>query len=293
MRVQIIQFSPSGNTRKITNWLIEEMIKKEIEVCLADMTGNTDLFRKKSTLSFFMKNIRPHDILMIGGPVYAHHLQYHLLDLIDCLPIPDKEIWGKIAIPYITYGGIHSGIALEEAGKKLKKSGREVFGGLKFNASHKMTRAFMDKEFNEDKPDLVDKKMITDFVDKLIISQKDSLFQDRADKLIYQSRIEALKIKLIFNEKKWHEKRYPKIKIVSEKCVLCGKCVGICPVLAMDMKDKKVNHSNEACIHCLNCVVTCPEKAIVLEGNIERGKKFMTAMIEKKGNQEKPSSCFY
>jgi hypothetical protein len=50
----------------------------------------------------------------------------------------------------VTYGSISSGIALEEAGKLLNSSGRMVIAGMKLASSHKMTRAFMEKEFSAD-----------------------------------------------------------------------------------------------------------------------------------------------
>ena len=66
-----------------------------------------------SLLGGDVKEVSEHDILFIGSSVYAHHLQYHVKDLIKKLPQPVHG-WGKIAVPFVTYGGISSGIALEE-----------------------------------------------------------------------------------------------------------------------------------------------------------------------------------
>lgn len=81
------------------------------------------------------KELVQDEILFIGSPVYAHHLQYHVKDLIKNLPQPVNR-WGKIAVPFITYGAINSGIALDEAGKLLRKSGRKVLAGMKVCSSH-------------------------------------------------------------------------------------------------------------------------------------------------------------
>jgi len=164
MRVTIIQFSPSGNTMKVS-----EKIKVSLEkggenvVQLIDITGDRCFFENNRS-DFLKEKVDRHDILLIGCPVYAHHLQYHVQGLIKLLPKPDSDRWGKYTIPYVTYGGIDSGIALEEAGRLLKKSGRKVIGGMKISASHKMTRAFMDEEFNRGKPD---DKMIS-IIDELL-----------------------------------------------------------------------------------------------------------------------------
>lgn len=55
------------------------------------------------------------------------------------------------------------------------------------------------------------------------------------------------------------------IAVSDEKCDLCGACVGICPVDAMELTENKLKISDETCINCDLCVIVCPFDA--LEGH--------------------------
>lgn len=49
----------------------------------------------------------------------------------------------------------------------------------------------------------------------------------------------------------------------SELCIVCGKCVEICPLDVMKKKDDRiiVMYPDE-CWHCRACVMDCPKEAI-------------------------------
>ena len=294
MEAIIIYFSPTGNTRFVANTILKEFQKNEILTQLVDVTKNEILFNEKNPEKFLSESIPKHDILMIGSPVYAHHVQYHVMDLIKKLPRPNKEKWGKIAIPFVTYGGIDSGIALEEAEKYLKKSGRTVIGGLKFSASHNMTRVFMDVEFNKGKPNDEILPIIEELVETIKQIDLKSPATSKSKLLQYQSRKAALIAKIILNEKKFHEKRYPNPVISLDKCVHCGKCVSACPVVHWKSESEKIiGNPDNNCIHCYNCIHVCNSDAITLTGDLEKGREFMQNMIEEKGNKESPANFFY
>lgn len=293
MKITMIQFSPSGYTRKVTSMLENELKKRRQEIQSIDITGDEDFFIKKNIREFLSKNINRHDVLLIGSPVYAHHLQYHVGDLIKVLPKPD-EAWGKYAIPYVCYGGISSGIALKEAANFLKDSGRIVPAGMKVSAPHSMTRAFMETEFNKDKLQEEQLSQVIELVDRIMQLDTNPKVECNAKYMNYNGFITNLKANLIFDEKMWHEKRYPKISIDKNLCSDCGKCVKLCPVIHLVKKDKSIFENNQSsCIHCFNCVVDCPNKAIQLIGDVEKGKAFMAKMIAKAGNKEIPETAVY
>lgn len=94
------------------------------------------------------------------------------------MPFPDEK-WGKIAIPFVTYGGINSGISLDEAGELLINRGRIVIAGFKAAASHRMTRGFLDTELNSGLPE----ERLDEPVKKLVESILKGEFVDRHNKL--------------------------------------------------------------------------------------------------------------
>lgn len=98
---------------------------------------------------------------------------------------------------------------------------------------------------------------------------------------------------IIFNEKKWHKNRYPKIRIKSLDCSKCGECIGACPVNSLEKESNGhiIHLRAYDCIHCFNCIVSCPSKAIYLEGDLDKAQKFMDKMMNKK--KEKPASKVY
>jgi ferredoxin/flavodoxin len=291
MKAVIIEFSPSGNTNRVSELLKENLERNTISVQLVNISRNPNYFLSNNKQSFLLKTIEEHDIIFIGSPVYAHHLQYHVKELIQNLPQPING-WGKVAVPFVTYGGISSGISLDEAGSLLRKSGRKVLAGMKVSSSHRMTRVFMKEEYNKNQPEDKLIRTIDELVKKIISVDLDSL-KDNSKYLKFQKIKMYLKSNLIFKEKVWHEKRYPRVVVDNNKCIGCGKCITVCPVCHLQQnKDKFTIQNMECtCIHCFNCIFECPQKAITAVGDLEKAKSFMNNMI--KNERENPDTCLY
>ncbi len=53
------------------------------------------------------------------------------------------------------------------------------------------------------------------------------------------------------------------LKLISEKCTGCGRCIEVCPHHVFELEEKKalINHLN-SCIECGACVKNCPFKAL-------------------------------
>jgi len=96
MKVTIIEFSPSGNTNKVGEVLKARLQQNNISIQLVNIAGNKEYFLSNNKQKFLQETVKEHDILFIGSPVYAHHLQYHIKELIESLPKPING-WGKIA----------------------------------------------------------------------------------------------------------------------------------------------------------------------------------------------------
>lgn len=295
MNITVIQFSSSGNTAKVAS-AIREVLEEDgtAKVQVIDLARDAGFFGRGRAPDC-LSRVEPHDVLMVGGPVLAQHLQYHVQDLIKALPAPDGGTWGSLAIPFVTYGGISSGIALKEAGRLLRRSGRTVVGGLKVSAAHRMTRAFLEEEFNAGKPNGELRPVVLDLRARLQRLARGEELPHGRGLLEYRPWLEALAIRLIFDEKKWHRERYPKIRVDRSRCTNCGACAKLCPVLHLqkDATGVVVERAESDCIHCLGCAASCPKKAIELLGDLEKGRAFMKKAIADHAGTESPASCLY
>jgi ferredoxin/flavodoxin len=295
LNVSIIVFSPTGNTLKVAGMLEKNLKEKGVQVQLLDITRNGKLFHGKRYNVFLHLYVQKHDVLVIGAPVYAHHMHYNMLDVVKSLPKVDDK-WGKFAIPFITYGGISSGIALYEAAKILRKTGRTVVSGMKINAFHVMSR-ILSTDQNKGMPG-EEAIPLAQVLTNRIAGISENTCKDSTRELDYQSAKNKIKAKLIFREKLWQKNFYPRLKYDEARCTSCGKCVSECPVQRLELKDKRIQMGTAgvACIHCTQCVYVCPVNALYFECDKEKWDKRFKKAVSGKGplpSNEKSTSAVY
>jgi Fe-S-cluster-containing hydrogenase component 2 len=54
------------------------------------------------------------------------------------------------------------------------------------------------------------------------------------------------------------------VKLKKEKCISCFGCVGVCPVLALEIHGKFPECDKGKCTNCKACVMFCPVGALSL-----------------------------
>ena len=59
------------------------------------------------------------------------------------------------------------------------------------------------------------------------------------------------------------------------KCKDCYKCVRICPVKAIHIKDEHVRYDARECILCGKCLEACPQDAIIFVNDMNKVKQFI------------------
>lgn len=70
--------------------------------------------------------------------------------------------------------------------------------------------------------------------------------------------------RIVINKKTKSGKRVTPT-FIHEKCVLCKKCVDICPASALSVIDKKIVIDKPKCVSCYCCHEVCPKKAIEIK----------------------------
>lgn len=59
------------------------------------------------------------------------------------------------------------------------------------------------------------------------------------------------------------------------KCKDCYKCVRICPVKAIRVKNEHALYVADECVLCGRCLEACPQDAIIYVSDLKRAKKYI------------------
>lgn len=262
MKVSIIVFSPSGHTLKVSQLFKQEFENKNVKVQLIDITKNQNYLYIHDIKQSLEKDIEKHDVILMGGPVYAGHVEKNVLRLIEQLPEAGGK-YGDLAVPFVTYGGVHSSIALEEMGRHLKRKNRKSILGVKIAAEHTLTKT-LSNVINKNKPGQFEEKIIEDAVKKIIkITEQDHKKIRDVNKFFRYSKLPERILFNLFSQEAFH-KKFKEVSIDTEKCVNCKKCVSVCPVniFACSNGIVKMARDKKECILCAECYHNCPADAI-------------------------------
>ncbi|ADK82603.1 EFR1 family ferrodoxin [Sediminispirochaeta smaragdinae] len=289
MNVSILVFSPSGHTLKVAKNIEKAFKEKDNTVRLINITGKPEFLYGEHIKEALEKALGEYDLLCIGGPLYAGHVEHTILQTIGALPVPDEQ-HSKLAVPFVSYGGVHSSVALEEMGKKLRKKGYKSILGIKIAAKHTLTSTYANVIY-EDKPGPEEEKLIAEAVEHVIsiihTKGKDAENQSKAFK--YAPPKERFLFK-IFSQEKLH-RNFKQVRIDAAKCIKCKKCISACPVDMFTYADGEIvmHRDNSSCILCAECFHTCPAGAIE-HPYIEMGRKRLNDGFAK---LEEPASALY
>lgn len=236
-----VYFSGTGNTKFCVQKFIEFFGKGEI--CSIEEKNASE-------------KIKSSDKLVFAYPVYYSNMPKIVRDFI----VENKNIWKNKKIFIIVTMGLFSGDGAGVSARLLKKYGAEIIGGLHI----KMPDAVCDvralkRSYEENK------KIVERAVSKIRAIAADinkgKVPQDGLG--IFCCIAGLLGQRLYFYNK---TRNYSdKLKINSEKCIGCGKCVQLCPMKNISVRDNKAKAGNR-CTMCYRCISKCPEKAITLIG---------------------------
>jgi ferredoxin len=193
-------------------------------------------------------------VIFIGSPVYASHALPLIMDLIGRLPKKDQGY----AVPFATWGGATSGLALEEMGAALTTRGYSVIAAAKVLAVHSLMW-LLENPVAAGHPDANADALIKELVntvEKNMTHPEPELLP--ATKLEYQPREMADDMRKL--DLKMAKTILPPRTVNQELCTQCGECAVNCPVEALTLTPWPT--FAESCICCFNCMRLCPENAI-------------------------------
>lgn len=248
----IAWFSAAGTTRQVADMLGELLQQRGIEAQKVDLSpaGGTDVAELGSIL-------KVDACLWLGSPVYVDHAMPQIMQFIDALPCGDST--AAVAVPFVTWGAVCSGVALPEMAQGLKRKGWTTIAAAKVLAQHSsMWKS--SEPLAHGHPDATD------------MAQLESLVAGTLEKLAAETNPEALAAEVLNYlpqaraQEAW-EKSLTKAKLMlgehqpqRERCDGCGLCVELCPVGALSWEDGYPVVS-ECCVRCHQCTRHCPQQA--------------------------------
>ncbi len=246
----VVYCSPAGSTRHVSHIIARKLQEMKIEVI------ECDLSKKFSETSIITKINRGNSnaCLFVGSPVYVSHAIPPIMNFIARLPKKSQ----MPVVPFVTWGGVTSGIALYEMGKALAEKNMNVVGGAKVLSRHSMMWQ-MENPLGKNHPNETDDTMIREMISRILdkLSAGGNGLIDLSALTYYPADIAAEMEKMTLKKAKPH---MPKRKIDEDACTECKECSSACPTDAISFTPYPEFENN--CIFCFNCVRVCPEDAI-------------------------------
>lgn len=250
MQHLVVYFSPAGSTRLVADTILRrltELGEEPIFLNLAVHQRETDGVKDW---------IRHPCCLWIGSPVYCDHAVPLVTGFIEGLP---RSILQSYTIPFVTWGGVTSGLALLEMATQLRAKNYIPLAAAKVLAVHSsMWRALQPLALGH--PNKDDLAQIAQMVDEVLclLPRKAvaGLDLQLLDYLSPNMRTDALGKSL-----QAAKAAMLPLAVNEQDCLQCGECTEICPVAAITLVP--FPKFNDHCVLCLQCVRTCPQQAFL------------------------------
>jgi ferredoxin len=240
--------SPAGSTRHVAETIESTCSEFSADVHLLDLGQGKD----RTEFSKLLDGAGPGDCFFMGSPVYRDMAVPPVMEFIDSLP----AVNGCNTVPFVTWGGAFSGIALWQMGRELVRKGFNLMGGAKVIGTHSMMWTHPEPA-GQGHPAPADDQVISQFArdicNRLLNNEVGSLTLDSLD---YNASEHTAEIK----EKLGQPWMIIPKTVDEDACTQCGVCEEVCPVAAVEMKDYPA--FTQDCFDCFNCIRLCPEEAI-------------------------------
>ena len=246
----VLYFSATGNTKYIA-----EIIAKKLGDESLDLTKR---IRNKDD-----SVIRSQKPFVICSPVYICYIPLFLEEFLR-----KQKFAGNRKVYFVfTSGAGHSGAA-GKAAEKIFRSKNMIYMG---HADFRMPNNYMAQKFipapSPEKIMTMIKEARIQAVRTAYTISKEKKLHSRYVTVGEKKATEALALV-------WKKHMQPsKDFYVTDKCIGCGKCVSVCPVDNIELKDGRPVWKSP-CAHCMACIGNCPVEAIEYGNNTQTREKY-------------------
>jgi ferredoxin len=236
MKVAIVYFSGTGNTRAVAEGYKLALTNGGHFVSIISIEKNN--------------SISDHDLLIIGGPIYAGNVPDELINWVR------KHVWNvndKKAIVFSTSAGLMNANGVKSIAKKLGNKGYDIID----MATYEMPRNFYVDKYDPT-PEHIQKQQFEAIGQKILESLS---CLNSQEKLAVNESIVMLDFyaDLFRVMAKFMGRSFS----IDETCIGCGLCERNCPKENIRYIEKE--YSNK-CIMCTRCIHNCPVNAISYKG---------------------------
>lgn len=209
------------------------------------------------------ERIKENEEIIFSYSVQFSNIPKMLKDFID----GNAPLWKNKKIFVIATMGLFSGDGAGMLARRLKKYGAQITGGLHLKMPDSIADEKALKRSREKNRELV--RMAESKIDQAVQRLKNGKPPREGIGFLYHLA-GLFGQRLYFSQKTKHYT--DQLKINPEKCVGCGKCVGLCPMKNLHVEDH-VAKAEDRCTMCYRCVNLCPNQAVTLLGKqvIEQG----------------------
>ncbi|WP_081905923.1 EFR1 family ferrodoxin [Kineothrix alysoides] len=200
--------------------------------------------------------------------VFSYPVQYsNIPKILKDFIVSHKTVWKDKRVFVIATMALFSGDGAGILARELKRYGAIVIGGLHL----KMPDSIADEKVLK-RPLAHNKKLIIAAEQKIKKAvrefKNDNPPQEGIGSLYHVAGLLGQRLYCINKTKQYSDK----LKIHPEKCIGCNKCVALCPMKNIELKNR-IAVSGKRCTLCYRCVNTCPKQAITLLGRrvVEQG----------------------
>lgn len=248
-----IYFSGTGNTR----YCVEKFIQAY------DSAGETFSIESADAV----QEICMHNEIVLGYPVQFSNIPKILQDFIA----DHSYIWKGKKIFIIATMGLFSGDGAGILARLLTRYGAVVTGGLHL----KMPDSIGDEKAL--KRTFTQNQELVHRAERKIEKAAQELKANRPsrDGIGFFNHLAGLFGQRLYFRHKTREYS-DKLKIHRSKCIRCGKCISVCPMKNISLKEGQIMPGDK-CTMCYRCISFCPAQAITLLGK----KVYEQSHIEK------------